>query len=290
MATTLSLLLGTLAMITMGIANAMGKIPSKRSGIEPFLFYRGIIICIIFGLVAWRLTDPSQYDLLFIAFALLLSAFFYFALAYLYKAVAIGKVGLVSPVTTLNVAISLTLTTILLKVPLSLPQILLIIMIIIGILVLSLDFKDFSASNIFDKSSGVPYAMITALLWGVLFFLVQFPIKHLGAYLTTFLLDFGILICAVVKNIFVAKDFRPHSVANSWKHIVGVAIFSAIGALAMYLGMQVANSAIVIAVSTASPLSAMLYGRIFYKEKLSPLQYGAIIIVILAIVALGLVA
>lgn len=161
-----------------------------------------------------------------------------------------------------------------------------IILILVGVILISLDFNDLKNSHLFKRSSGIPYALITCFLWGLVYFLFKIPVNVLGPILTSFILELGILL---YSGIHISLSKSGYSLSNKkiLLYVFLVAFFGAIGTLFFNLGIKNYNVSIVAALTFANPLVATLYGKIVYKEKLYLQQYMAIALMIIGVILIS---
>lgn len=285
---TLSLIYGIIAMAPIGLANAISKIPSKKIGVTSLMLIRNSLTSSLLFLILFYTKDSWNYDHKQTLFALLLSGVCYLAMHFYYKALEVGKVGIVSPVSSTFAVISIILSVIFFRTQINFTIGILIAMILIGTLLITLNIHEFRSSNLFSKKSGVPYALITAACWGLFFFFAQIPNAKLGVYFAAFLFEFGMLVCTVA-HLFIQKTKLIIPNKTTFLQISAIAILTVISALALYKGIKETNAAVVLALSAATPVVISLYGRFVYKEKLSALQYLAVSAIILSIAMLSLV-
>jgi len=67
-------------------------------------------------------------------------------------------------------------------------------------------------------------------------------------------------------------------------YIFFVAFFGTIGILFYNLGIKILDVSIISVLSFANPLVSTLYGKFVYNEKLSMLQYIAILLILIGII------
>lgn len=284
---TLSIFLGLLGMIPMGLANAMAKIPTQKIGSTSLLFFRNIFTIIFLTPFLLFNLDNTKFIPGQIILALALSIIVYIAMVYFYKGLSIGKVAIVSPIASSYVILSLLLSVLLLGAVISKVQILSIIIIILGIIISSLNFNEIKRFKFNKNNSGLSYALVTMTLWGIFFFFAQIPNKALGPYLTSLLFEIGMFACAIFHLHSSAQKVKTPSWSNL-KSIVVISGLTVVSVIAFYLGLAIANPALILVLNSATPIVIVLYGALAYKEKLSPHQYLSVCSIILGIVLIAL--
>lgn len=284
---TLGIIFGLIACFSAGLSNALVKVPTKELGANKVIFYRNIFNTIFLLIIVLLTLDKATFSPTYILITLGLSFFGYWPMYFFYRAASIGKVGIISPIASANSMIAVILATFLFNEKLSVLQLFSIIVIVVGVILISINPKDFDRSSIFKVSSGIPYALLAALGWGIWMALIKIPITHLGPYLTSFIVEAGALITA----FFILRGSRERLVLQNKKllnYIIPISLLMVLWSVAYYQGVNVSDVSIVVAISSASPVVVALYGRLFYKEKLETKQYFSIALLILGIILLGI--
>lgn len=272
-----------IAMLGYGFGNALAKVPVQKIGSERTIFYRNVMVSVLLFVIFLFFSHNATFSAKYILIALLIAVIGYIPLLFFYKALNIGKVGLVSPVANSSMAFTVLFSIIFFHESISFGQAVAIILIILGIILISLDPRDLKNSKLLKISSGLPYALITSLLWGLVFFLWKIPVSILGPILTSLVIEFGTMICSVVYIYIVKKDFqRPDN--KILKYILFMSLGGALGTLFFNMGIEKTNVSIVSPIASGAPLIATLYAKLVFKEKLSKLQYLAIIMITLGVI------
>jgi transporter family protein len=288
MISSISIIFGIIAMFGFGLSNAISQIPSKEIGSRRTVFFRGIFVSFLLLLILLFFLDKAVFPVKYILIAFVISFLGFIPLVTFYEALKRGKIGIISPIANSSVIFTILFSTLFFKESLSSLQILSIVLIIIGIILSSLNLKDIKDSNLFKVSSGVPHALVTCFLWGLVFFLFKIPVMALGPILSAFLNEFGILIFSGI-NLAISKISFSIPEKKILRYIFLVAIFGVIGTVFFNLGIAKENSSlsIVAAITFASPLVATLYGKFVYKEKLNFQQWFAIILILIGIISIS---
>ena len=231
--------------------------------------------------------DETFFSIYYILIALGLSFFGYWPMYFFYRAAAIGKVGVVSPIASANSIVAVILAVWLFNEKLALLQTLSIATIIFGVILLSINLKEFKSSDIFKVSSGIPYALLAALGWGIWMVLIKIPITHLGPYLTSLITEAGGLITAFFILKGSGEKIGIGDKKQLW-YIVPISILMVIWSIAYYQGINISNVSVVVAVSSASPVIVTLYGKFFYQEKLLLKQYISIALLAAGIILISI--
>jgi drug/metabolite transporter (DMT)-like permease len=283
----ISIFFGLLAMVPIGISNGLSPIPTKKIGAKSTLIFRGILTSTLLLIAMLFNLKVTHFVPIQIIYAFAISLIAYIGLLFYYKALAAGKIGAAAPIASGYIIISIALSVIFYRIPLSAWQATFIGLIIFGIILSSINPKDFKNSSIFDIKTGIPFALITALCWGLSFFMAQKPNKELGPYLVGLIIEVGIFCFSLIHSLGQReKIIKPD--AKTFGIILAVAVLSVISILGLYLGLKFGNAGIVLTLSGGTSLVVAVYGYFIYKEKLTNTQYFAILLILTGIVALSI--
>jgi len=286
MAAVHGVLFGLLAMFGYGLSNALAKIPSQAIGSKKTILYRNIFVSAILLVALLVFLKESVFNLNYILITLAISLIGYIPVVSFYKALSLGKLGVISPIANSSVLFTVLFSFLFFKEKLSLIQLLAILVITAGIVFSSLNFKEFKSSRLFKISSGVPFALISCFLWGLVFTLFKIPVNVLGPVLTSFVLEFGMIFYSTFHLKLYRVSFKAPP-KRIMAYLFGVALFAAMGTLCFNLGITKAQVSLVAAFTFANPLVAVLYGKLVYKEKLKKQQWLAIGLILAGIVSLA---
>ncbi|MBD3164846.1 EamA family transporter [Candidatus Woesearchaeota archaeon] len=276
---------GLLSMLGYGLANSLVKIPAGRIGNEKTVFYRTLFSSAMLFIVMILFLELTSFVLTYIIIAFMIAALGYVPLASFYKSVETGKVGIVVPIANSSVMYTVLFSLLFYGESLSGLETLSIILIISGIILISLNLKSIKNSHIFSLKSGVPYALLTSLLWGAVFFLFKIPASVLGPFLTALIIESGIVIISAARLKYSGKGFSADR--RSLVYVFFIGIFASAGILFFNIGIAFSGVSIVAAVAFSNPLISTLAGRIFFRERLSFKEYSAIGMLIAGIVILS---
>ncbi len=282
----LGIIFGLIAMLAYGLSGAIAKVPIKKLGAIRTIFFRNLFTSTMLLFIVLFFIETSTFSLTYILIAFVISFIGYIPFFTFFKAVKAGKIGVVMPIANSSVVFTVLFSILFYGESLSGIQLLSIILIIGGIMLVSVDFSDLKNSNLFNVSSGVPYALVTCFLWGLVYFLFKIPVDVLGPILSSFMIEFGSLFFSAIHLKVLKKGFGVPQV-KYWIYIFFVALTGAIGTLAYNFGIQVADVSIVAALTFANPLVAAVYARLVYKEKLGSLQYSAMGLILLGIILIS---
>lgn len=272
-------------MVSLGIANSMTKNITAKVGVDQYMVIR-TFLCVLFltGIFFVGLFE-YHFDLTQILFGLSLTLIGYFALNFLYRGLNIGKIGLVSPVSSVNVVFAILLTTVFLGVKLSVVQIIAISAIVAGVVLIRLDpkaLRDHLTKN--DKTS-LNYALISGVLMGIFLFASQIPTRTLGPILAPITFESGSFLVGSFVLLYRKKKITLPEIRTSVSIVIAIALVT-VATVGLYYGLKNGNPAIILALYSSNPIVATVYGAIVHKERLTFNQYLAIAIVVAGVISL----
>ena len=159
----LGVIFGILSMLGYGLSNAISQVPAKKVGVTRTVFYRNLLIAPIIFIVLLFFLSSTTVSLTYILIAAGISIIGYIPLATYVKAVKHGKVGVVTPISHSSLLVTVILSLIFFGEKLTALQTIAIALIVLGVMLISINFRDFRKSHIFQLSSGVPFAKIAEI-------------------------------------------------------------------------------------------------------------------------------
>ena len=282
-----SLLLGLIAAVTVGLADLIAALSSRKVGVFRVLFGANAAAALLatayvpFGQDLGRVS-ASQWALL-----LGMSVLIILSLLALYKGLQIGPVAIVSPITSASSLVAILLAVIVIGERLSLGQSLGAAATIGGVVLASMDLRQLSAL----ASSVQPGAMlgIVAMLGGgVWLYSIGAVSQELGWFLPLYLnrvLTVGILaIAQAARRRPPWSGFTPRLAVA----VAFVGILETIGIFAFARGSEQGSISIVSAAMSAYPLVPIAGGLVVFRERLAPPQSVGLVLVLAGLVTLGL--
>ncbi|MGM5484894.1 MAG: EamA family transporter [Nanobdellota archaeon] len=268
---------GLLSMLGFGISDAIVRVPSNSIGTRKTIYFRNLMVS-LFLLIALFFME-SSFSWGYVLFTLSISLLGYIALASFYRGMKTGKVGVVSPIANSSFVFTVLFSVIFFKENLGINQVISIIGIVIGVILLSVNFRELKESDFLKTSSGVPFALLTCFLWGLLFFLFKIPVNVIGPALTAFVLEFGVMVFSGLHSGFSVKVDR-----KNFKYLMIMALLGTVAILSFNIGITMEDVSIVAAVTSSSPLVTAIYGNLVYKEKMTGKEIIAVLLIITGLV------
>lgn len=209
------------------------------------------------------------------------------ALAF-YKSLSIGKVSLVGPITASWAMITVLLSVLFLKEVLTINQIAAIVLIIVGVILISSDLKEFFQKNKLIFLIGAKEAIIAMFGFGVAMFLLAIVVKQLGWFLPGFLSRFFILIFLISYIILKKQSLKIETKPINWILVVIIGFLDIIAFFAYSMGVSTEYASIIAPIAASSPLVTTMLAQVFLKEKLVLSQIFGIIITISGLILISI--
>lgn len=291
-----AVLAGLGGMLGWGLADFFAKKTIDRIGDVVTLAWGHIFGTLILIIFFWTSIGPRAGELivsyeisewLMIAGFGVLQAIVYF---FVYKGFGKGQVTLLAPIFASFSGITAVLSLIIFKEPFSTPLLIVLLVIFLGILLISLDFKSLVARKLdFSHIPGfkeVVLATLMASLWTL------FWDRLLGGkdwlFYTTFMYLFmtvAIILYTLLKKISLARI--P---SNMWKFLFFIGAGETLAYLAISIGYSTTSATSVVALlSGAFSLPTVVLAYIFLKERVTRTQIVGCFTVIAGIALLSLV-
>ena len=218
------------------------------------------------------------------------SAFLTSGYLFFVKALTIGSVGVVVPLSSIYPVVTLILSIIFLDEVFSGRQIFAMIIIILGAVLLAYE-RNHQNLPLRTLHRANYLTMVAVLIWGVAFFILNPLInKNNWQYLLLILDVVGLIIsfvlmAAVYKTQFISETKRAVANRNAW-HAGSLLVA---GTAALYWGAaQISNIIIPVVISSVSPLIATALEWQIDKKQLSLIKYAGAIIAVAGIILINL--
>lgn len=272
-------------MLSYGFANTFSKPLSQKLGPSRTLFLRGLVICTILAIVSIpTLHYLSHWPVALLA--ILLGVAGYVPVLAFTHSIKASPLGVVAPIAGTSPLVTLMLSVPLLHVSLHRVQWAALLVVILANILVSLDLRNWRQSRLLHKSSGIPFALLASLGWGIFYFGLVPIAKTLGPWLSALLVEIGVTTAAGVHNKIKGQHLHIRDALQAPVIINSVLICS--GTLAFTLGVKYFNVGIVAALSNSTALIATILGVYLFKEKLHNKEKIAAILMVAAIAVVSL--
>ena len=275
---TTGVVFGLTSAMLWGLGDFSARLASEKSGSQTASFFVQLFSLII--LVAMFFAIPSMgpvtLDSTSITIGLTVGALNATAVLLLYRALELGPVSLVSPISSSYAAISATLAIITGERP-TLFQIIGITLTLLGVIAASTTNHSEHSSN----KRGVPIAIACALLWGLTFYLLRPAVQSLGPILPILTTRVSALLIlglgVTLKKVSIGKG------TISWRWII-LTTFSDTGAFLAYnFGARTSITSVISVLSSLFSAVTVLLAFFVLRERLRRIQWLAIFVIMLGI-------
>jgi len=276
----MALLLSLIPMIGWGL-NAIfiakiSRIVGEALSSLLILFTSTLFILSIFPIASG---ESLSFRVLDFAYLGLLGAIAY----YLYnKALAVGRVSVVVPITTTWGAVSSMLGILFLNEQLTMLKIFSIVTITSGIFLVAKKKKDSKTKN----KNEISLAILISVLYGFLFFLVGRSSKGLGWYPTTVGLQVFNVLFLFIFLLGSLKRIKTKLSLIPWKLLMGAGFVDAVALTGYNYAVNKYDISFVAVIASAAPLVSVLLASIFLREKTNLVQKIGILIIVCGIIML----
>jgi drug/metabolite transporter (DMT)-like permease len=278
-----AVIFGLISMMGYATANVFSQPLARKWGTQQLLFLRGFGVCLILAVASLGSLEFFL-NIRYVALAVGLGVVGYLPLLAFTHGLKVSKVGIVAPIAGASPFVTVLLAFLILHNPLSAVQWVAIVVLLAANIIVSVNFKSLRHSNIVQLKSGVPYAFVAMVGWGLFFFALIYPTKVIGPWATAFLVELGVTIAAGVhivvtkQKVQLTQAASPKILANGLAIVIGTAAFT--------VGVSRYNASILSALSNSTALPASLLAVYFFKERLTTLEKlaaGAMVIAVLLI-------
>lgn len=281
---------GLITMIFWGIAIFLAAIASRKVGNILTLFWMqmfGFLVGLAYFFL--NLHSLSLNSLLnFIPILLVIALLQVIAYLYFYKGLEKGQVSLVSPLGASWSLITVLLSIIFLKEVLKLNQLFAILLILAGIIIISVNIKEFIKNKSLQLLIGVKEGIISMIGWGVSLFLLIPVSQELGWFLPAFMFRLFILLILVSFSFYSKKRLLPKTSKFPWLLLITIGVFDICAFFSYSFGVSSAFGSIVAPISSANTLVTIVLGLIFLKERINKRQLVGIGAIVCGLVLISL--
>jgi drug/metabolite transporter (DMT)-like permease len=269
---------GLLAAVFWGVADFMARLAAERIGSRRTTFYMQAVawMCVSLCLLVPS-TWPSWPSDRVLALAAGIGLLNVCGALLLYRALEIGTVSLVSPISSTFAAVAAGLALLSGERPTPLVS--------CGLVVTALGVLGTSASPLpagksFSKR-GIGLAAAAAVLWGTSFFSLRYVVRDLGSFFPVWL-SRTVAVFALGSVAVVTR--KPLELPRgAWRWVVGVAVFDSAAFVAYNLGVATQLTAVVTVVSSLFSAVTVFLAMWFLRERLSASQWASVVVTLIGV-------
>lgn len=276
-----------ITLVTWGLETALLKRYSQISNGPKLIFYRNSITSAIAFISILLFRQQIHFNFIYIIFGIILATFGYIGLLSYLKAFSLGKSGIVSPISSIRLVVAVLVATSFLEDSINIMQILTILLVLTGVILATINFRDFRTSVLLQPNTGIKYALLTALIWGIVHPLYSIPAKILGATLFSFILESSVVVIGGIQTKLAHNKIVDGGLRNNLPIILIVGILGGIGSVFLNMAYATGKISTASTVISAIPLIVVLYGVFVYKEKLTVKEQLSVFLIILGLILLS---
>jgi uncharacterized membrane protein len=286
--TLISLLSGLGGMFGWGTSDFFANSASEKIGHFRTLFWSQIAGMILMGIFMVVFNPAPLYSFDSLILLVISSVLYTFGYLYFYKAFEIGNVSVVSATINLNNVIAILLAYFFLGQRLSSTQTPAVVLIILGIVLVSVNLRDFARGSV-SLLKGVKEAVIASFAFGIFWNLSQLLSEKIGWLPTTFYIKVITIVLLIMMSRFNQKDSnfeKKH--LNILPVVILVGILEALAIASVNFGLSVGDLILITPISSALSVVTISLAVIFLKEKITKIQVLGMVLALVGIVVSGI--
>ena len=277
----IAVLYGLAGAVGWGVSNFFAAKASRSESAVVTVFNSQLLLFLLMGVIVLVSSGKINFEL---------DTFFVLACTYLsftiglilsYKAFAIGPVSITSPIAGSYALVTVLTSTLLFGEVLNESQWIGIIILFIGLILAS--YKG-NSRLMNSNATGIYLAFAALILIGIGISGFVYAIKEIG-WVTTVLLGYFFPTFWTGLYLLFKRDFKY---LKFNRHVIFLTIFQLMGTIAVSIGVERTISAIVVPVSSVSPILTAILGLIIFKEKIASNNYIGILVIAASLVLLSL--
>jgi drug/metabolite transporter (DMT)-like permease len=278
----LPLILSLIPMICWGTMDFLGSRMAKQTNAIIGLFLAQFLgLLMLFPLIPFIKEQLSQPLTIFIV-----ALFPFLAWISYLKATKKGIVSVLGPVSRTGFLVSSFLGIIFLQEHITTLKLISFILILCGGLFLTFEWKSIKKIKQTRLFSGVPLALLAAILIGINLFFTA-PLSRInGWYYTTLVSRLGVTLYSLVFLLLSFKSTIGPWKQFPWKISLGIALVDVIGLGVYNFAVTRYEVSYVSVIASCATLVTIVLARLFLKEKLTKIQIISVITMLLGIIFL----
>ncbi len=269
----LAIISGLGGAISWGAANYFATKASREKNVVLTVFNSQLILFLIMSVIALILQPNIRISIGFIVFIAINYLVFTIGLVISYRAFAAGPVSITAPIVGANSLVVVAVSVFVFNEVLRANQWIAIALLILGLFGVTYERKKKQSFS----SSGVLLALVALVLIGCGIAGFVYAIDQVGWVVAVLLGYFFTAFWSGLYLLIKGQLEGPHLSKN----VLGLVAFQILGTVSVSLGIEKSLAAVVIPVSSVSPLITTLMGLLLLKERVLKYKlFGAAIIIV----------
>jgi transporter family protein len=267
-----------------GIYDFLGSVCAKQIGPFKSFFWSQLAGLLSAFLLIFAFTVSLDPPILVII--LLPTAAVVYSAGYLFffKGFEIGNVSIVAATMNLWAVFTMLFAFIFMGQRLTSIQTLGVFMIIVGVTLASLNWRDIRNQS-FQLSAGVKETVLGAFFFGVFWNISEVITEQVGWLLTTLFIKFGIIVFLLLLSFLFKRELGLNQATAKTKYMVVIMGVIEAGAVAIVnYGLTIGDAILITPIASALSIVTIALAIIFLKDKVTKLQGLGIITAIAGII------
>jgi len=280
----LSILAGIGGMFGWGIYDFLGGVYTKQIGPFKSFFWSQLAGLLSVLLLIFVFTISLNVPILVIILLPIAAIIYSAGYLFFFKGFEIGNVSIVAATMNLWAVFTMLFAFIFMGQRLSIIQSLGVLIIICGVTLASLNWRDIR-NHRFQLSSGVKETILGAFFFGVFWNISEVISEEIGWLLTTLFIKFGIILFLLLFSFLIKRELDLTKAATKTKCMVVLMGIIEAGAVAIVnYGLTIGDAILITPIASALSIVTITLAIIFLKDKVTKLQGLGIIMAIAGII------
>lgn len=287
--TLLSILSGLGGMIGWGTSDFFANTASERVGHNKTLFWSQIAGLLLMGFFLIFVSGTFTLSLPLLILTVFCGIMYAIGYLFFYKGFEIGNVSVISATINIQVLFVIAISFFIRGQELSRLQVPAIALLLFGILLVSVNFKDLKKGTL-ALLTGVKETLIAAVIFGIFYWPVnEFIVEQADWILVSFLIKL-----VAIFVVFLIAKLRKQSLNISKPNkklialITAVGTFEAVGVLSASFGQAYGDGIIVTPIASALTIATVGLAMVFSSEKINKIQGLGIVLTVCGIIMTAL--
>ncbi len=280
----LSILIGIGGMFGWGIYDFLGGVYAKQIGPFKSIFWSQLAGLISILLLIFVFTISFNIPILAIILIPIAAIIYSAGYLFFFKGFEMGNVSIVAATMNLWAVFTMLFAFIFMGQRLSTIQSLGVLMIVSGVTLAALNWRDIRKQR-FQLSSGVKETVFGAFFFGVFWNVSEIISEEIGWLLTTLLVKFGIILFLLLFSFLIKRELDITKASPKTKCMVAIMGIIEAGAVAIVnYGLTIGDAILITPIASALSIVTITLAIIFLKDKITKLQGLGIITAIAGII------
>jgi drug/metabolite transporter (DMT)-like permease len=284
-----AVLFAIIALVGWGTADIFGGLVARKVGGYSSAVLNYILCVIITSFyIPFALPELINFNLESILWLIVLLPIGIIPLITLYEGINRGNASLVGIISGSFGALVAILSVIFLKESLNVYQIVSIIVVFVGLVLSSLNLKNFKLKQILTDK-GIPFALFSLVAWAIHLTFIKIPIRQVGWFWPAYISWWGF----PLVFFYLKKKSIKISIPSDKKHRIYMVMNSMISIIAIFsfnIAVAKGQSSIVAPIASSYPALFALLAYFVFKDKLTKQQIIGMFTTLIGIILLSVSA